>query len=127
MSTATATLAAVLRVEQRLDRLERQLDAMQAARDPWPDRLRTSQATVYARCSAQTLYRWLRAGRLSDLGTPRRWLRSELDRCAAGDRPAPAAPIGIDDREHETLAAFYRAAAPRAGRRTRTPSKGGTP
>jgi len=93
VSAETATLAAVLRVEQRLDRLERQLEAIAAARDPWPDRLTTSQATVYARVTPRTLYRWLRAGRLSDLGSPRRWLREELDRCAAGDRPAPVGMV----------------------------------
>lgn len=93
MSAETATLAAVLRVEQQLGRLERQLDAVVAARDPWPDRLTTSQAMVYARCSRRTLYRWLAEGRLSDLGSPRRWLRGELDRCAAGDRPALGAAL----------------------------------
>ena len=87
MSTETATLAAILRVEQQLGRIERRLELIETSRDPWPDRLTTSQAAVYARASTRTLYRWMMLGRLSDLGTPRRWLRGELDRCAAGDRP----------------------------------------
>ena len=87
MSAETATLAAVLRVEQEVARLHRRIEVMEAERTPWPNLLTTSQAMVYARVSRRTLNRWLSTGRLSDLGAPRRWSRQELDRCLAGSAP----------------------------------------
>ncbi len=86
MSADTATLAAVLRVERQVGELVRRLDALEAAATPWPGEMTTAQAVLYARCSARTLYRWLRLGRVSDLGSPRRWRRTELDRMLAHAR-----------------------------------------
>ena len=58
----------------------------------WPDRMTVEQARIYAGealgrerpVSRQTIYDWIRSGRLTDIQAPRRVLREEVDQVARG-------------------------------------------
>ena len=89
MSTESAILIELQDLRDRLDRIAARLDVVSPS--PYPDRLKTTEAVLYVRhahhwpaFSPSTLYRWLAAGRITDLAHPRRWLREELDRCCVG-------------------------------------------
>ena len=108
MSTETAILVQLQEVNTRLGRLEAGLDS--ASPTPWPDRMRTSEAVIYVRqayhlprFSARTLYKWLAAGRLSDVSGPRRWVRGELDQCCSGT-PVSSEGRGARRRNHQDVA-----------------------
>ncbi len=89
MSAETAILLELHELNAKLDQLAARIDAVSPT--VWPERLRTVEAVLYVRQAhrwptfcARTLSKWLAAGRLSDIASPRRWLRGELDRCCAG-------------------------------------------
>ena len=89
MSADTAILVELRQLRAQVTRIEARLDVASPA--PWSDRLTTAQAVIYVRqahhlprFSARTLYKWLAVGRLSDVSSPRRWVRSELDQCCSG-------------------------------------------
>jgi hypothetical protein len=89
LSAESAILLELHEVNAKLDQLAARLNAVSPT--VWPERLRTVEAVLYVRQAhrlptfcARTLSKWLAAGRLSDIASPRRWLREELDRCCCG-------------------------------------------
>jgi hypothetical protein len=89
LSTETAVLLELRAINAKLDRLAARLDAASPA--PWPERLNTTQATLYVQqayhwpsFSPRTLRKWRAEGRLTRFEHPCRWDRAELDRVCSG-------------------------------------------
>ena len=101
MSFETRVLLELQAVREELGAIRRRLDTPVVSL-AMPDLLTTSQARLYCAkdgklISRETLHRWIRAGKLTDIRSPRRYRRSELDLCIAGQ------PISPEDRGRRRL------------------------